>query len=135
MANRYLQQFAYWFERNVVTIFAKANIDASGAVSSYKGGGLASVVKETTDGQYSVTLSDKYNQLLKADMAVISAAISGVAAVQVLEDPATLQADFLADNTFKIQCVDDAGLAVNPPSGSQIVFEIKVRNSTIGPFD
>ena len=66
MANRWLQQFSYFFERNVVTIFAKANIGAAGAVSSIKCGGLASVTKEVTDGQYSIALSDKYNQLLKA---------------------------------------------------------------------
>lgn len=135
MANRFLQQFSYFFERNVVTIFAKALIGASGAVTSFKGGGLASVVKESTAGQYLITLSDKYNQLLKVEGAVVHATISGVAAVQVLENPASIQADFLADKTFKIQCVDYTGAAVNPPSGAQIELEIKVRNSTSGPFD
>lgn len=135
MANRYLFQFAYWFERNVVTIFAKAVIGAAGAVASIAGGGLASVTKEVADGQYSITLSDKYNQLLKVEGSVVHATISGVAAVQVLENPATIQADFLADKTFKIQCVDYAGVAVNPPAGSQISLKIEVRNSSVGPFD
>jgi len=135
MANRFLQQFSYFFERNVVTIFAKAVIGAAGAVTSFKGGGLSSVVKEATAGQYSITLSDKYNQLLKAEGSVVHATISGVAAVQVLENPALIQAEFLADKTFKIQCVDYAGAAVNPPAGAQICIEIKVRNSTSGPFD
>lgn len=135
MANRYLQQFAFWFERNVVTIFAKALIGAAGAVTSYKGGGLASITKETTAGQYTVALSDRYNQLLKVEGSVVHATISGVAAVQVLEDPATIQADFLADKSFKIQCVDYTGAAVNPPAGSQIEIKIEVRNSTSGPFD
>ena len=135
MANRYLQQFAFWFERNVVTIFAKALIGAAGAVTSYKGGGLASITKEVADGQYTVALSDRYNQLLKVEGSVVHATISGVAAVQVLEDPAAIQADFLADKSFKIQCVDYAGVAVNPPAGSQIEIKIEVRNSTSGPFD
>lgn len=135
MANRYLQQFAFWFERNVVTIFAKALIGAAGAVTSYKGGGLASITKEATDGQYTVALSDRYNQLLKVEGSVVHATISGVAAVQVLEDPTAIQADFLADKSFKIQCVDYAGVAVNPPAGSQIEIKIEVRNSTSGPFD
>lgn len=136
MANRFLEQFAFFFEKFVVTIFARVAIGAAGAVSgSAIGGGISSIAKQATAGQYLVTLSDKYYKLLHARGTVINATISGVASVQILQDPATLQSGFSTTPAFLIQCVDYAGAAVNPPSGSQIYLEIKVRNSSIGKFN
>ena len=40
-----------------------------------------------------------------------------------------------ADKTFKIQCLDFAGAAVNPTSGCQLKIKVTLRNSSYGPAD
>lgn len=135
MANKYLNQFQYTYEKDTVSIFGSAVIGASGAVSAAKGGGIASVVKESTAGQYTITLTDRFSRFLGIDAAVTDDAISAVARVQVLMDPATLQASIKANGEIVVQCVDFAGAAVNPASGSSLSFRITMRNSSVGPND
>lgn len=125
------------YERDCILVFGNASIGASGAVvaSSLKGGGMVSLVKESTAGQYTLEIRKPNARLLSAEASVMHASISGVAAVQVLENPANVQADFKADGKLVFQCIDYAGAAVNPPSGSSIRFELKVRHTSSGPFD
>jgi hypothetical protein len=135
MANRYLEQFTYSMEKKTVRLFGSFVIGAAGAVGTVKGGGIKSVVKEATAGQYSITLNDKWSRLLHANGGFVGANPSGVASVQVLENPANLQSDFAADSTYKIQFYDFAGDAVDAASGSVHSFEIVVRNSSVGAWD
>lgn len=128
-----LNQFQYTYEKDTVTIFASIKIGASGAVSSLSGQGLLSAEKETEDGQYTLTLKDNHNCLLAMHAQVIDNALSGVAAVQLLADPATLQADFKSNKSLLLQCLDFAGAEVNPPSGSSLNVMIVARKSTVGP--
>lgn len=123
------------YEKEVGDIYCMVVIGASGAVSSVSGGGLLSVTKETTAGQYSIALAAGYQKLLDLSCKVVDDAVTSVAAVQVLEDPAALQADFKADSTVKIQCLDFAGAAVNPASGAALMIKLSVRFNPSSVFD
>ena len=137
IANIARQLMRWSYDKEVGDLTVKANIGASGAVSASKGAGLSSFTKEATAGQYSVKLITPFPYLHSVNAQVVSATISGVASVQILENPATVQADFKSDATILIQCVDYAGAAVNPPSGSQIVVEFKVSatSSRVAAWD
>lgn len=135
MGNRYLNQFQYTLEKDTVALYGSAVIGASGAVGTVKGGGIASVVKEATAGQYTITLEDKWSRFLGFIAGTTGAAISPVAYIQVLMAPATLQATVTGSKTILIQCIDYAGAAVNPTSGHVLSFKITMRKSSVGPFD
>lgn len=133
-----LQQFRYSLEQQVAEFWGVINIGASGAVSSFSGANILNVVKESTAGQYSITLGDKYFKFLEFSAKIVDDAISQVTSIQVLEDPAALQADFKADSTFKIQLLapTDAStttlIAANATSGAQVMFRVTVRNTSVG---
>lgn len=137
MANKYFSQFQYTYEKDTVTLYGEFTVGASGAVTAgtVKGGGISGVVKESTAGQYSITLSDYFQRLLYVEAINVDNAVSAWASVCVLEDAATLQTDFKADKTFVIQFQDYAGTAVNPTSSAQIKLKITCRNTTVGPYD
>jgi len=134
MASRYLNQFQYTLEKDTVTLFGTANIGASGAVSGLLGGGIASITKQATAGQYVITLEDSWSHFFALEAQIVDDAVSAIARVQVLQDPATIQAT-VAAKTIKIQCLDYAGVAANPISGAQLSFKIVLRKSSVGPFD
>jgi hypothetical protein len=98
--------------------------------------GASGVVKEATAGQYTVTLSDRWNRLLKANAEVVLATIAAsLPKAQILMAPSTLQSGFKADGEIVIQFVDAAGAAVNPDSGAMVMMDVIVRNSSVGPWD
>lgn len=135
MANRYFNQFQYTYEKDTVTIYGSLTVGASGAVTSFAGGGISTITKESTAGQYSIVLTDYFQRLLMFKAINVDDAVSAWASVAILEDPAALQSDFKADKTFKIQLQDYAAAAVNATSGAVIYFEITLRNTTVGPYD
>lgn len=122
-------------EKEVGDLYAVVTIGGTGAVSAVKGGGISGVVKESTAGQYTLTTEATWNRLLEISASVVHGSISGVAAVQVLEAAATLQSNYKADRSITLQCLDYAGAAVNPPSGSNLIVRLSVRESTSAVFD
>lgn len=141
MSNRYLRQFQYTKEADTVTLYGSFVVGAAGAVASFQGGGIESVVKESADGQYTITLSDTYNRFLKFDADVVWDEISQVVKIQQLQDPATLQEEVTQDREIVIQCLgptatDDTELVeANPEEDALIMFRVVLRNSSVGPFD
>lgn len=138
MASRDLKPSQGNLEMNVVELNAVFNVGASGAVvaNSLKGGGFSSVVKEATAGQYTITLSDRWNRLLSADAQVVLATIAAcLPKAQILMAPSTYQTTFKNNGTIVIQFVDAAGVAANPDSGAQVMIDLRVRNSSVGPWD
>lgn len=128
MANRNYNRVQA-LEKEVKLVYASIVIGAAGAVGTVKG--LASAVKETADGQYTITLQDKYDRLLGSNAGIVAATATNVAAIQVLENPSTFQADFKSTATYTIQCLDFAGAEVNPASGSVLSIVLHVRNSSV----
>lgn len=131
MANVQLNPAYGNYELAVAEVFGQALIGASGAVSSISGLGIASVVKETAAGQYTVTLSARFPVLIAAAARAYGPSATGVVSeAQLFETPATIQADFVAGKNFTVQFYDYAGAAANPASGSAVVFRVTVSNST-----
>lgn len=122
-------------ERDVVDLYATVTIGASGAVASSQGGGLVSVAKNATAGNYTVTMDKGYNRLLHVNATVVDASVSPVAAVQVLQSPAAAQAAVIASGALVFQCLGYDGLAVNPASGSQLMLHFQYRRTSSSPWD
>jgi hypothetical protein len=136
MANKYFYATQYSYEVEPVKLYGRLNIGAAGAVVAGKQGlGIKSIVKEATAGLYTIELADKFAQLLFVSTVLVDNAVNAVASIQVLEDPATIQADMKTDKKFQIQLLDFAGAAVNATSGAQVRFEITMRQSKIGRGD
>lgn len=133
--SRYYYRNYNTLEVDVINLFGSFILGAAGAVSSFQGGGIKSITKLTTAGQYEIELTERFARILMINSQVMGAAISGVAAVQVLETPATFQASVKADGKITIQCVDKDGAAVNPASGEALYIDLKARQSKIGRYD
>jgi hypothetical protein len=135
MSNRYLKQFQYTLEQDVCALFGSLVIGAAGAVGTVKGGGIKSITKLATAGQYEIELEDSWNRFLFSSSGFVAATPINIAAVQVLENPADLQTDFKADKKYVIQMLDFTGAAANATAGSVLSFCLHVRRSGVAPFD
>lgn len=135
MGNRNFSQNQMTLERDTVRLFAQILVGASGAVTNAQGGGIASITKESTAGQYSIVLQDKYSRLLAMNAIVLDSSASAVATIQTLETAATAQTAVTTKVALTIQCLDFAGAAVNPASGATVMIELVLRNTSVGPFD
>ncbi len=136
--SRYLKQFQYTLEQDSVSLTGSFAVDADGYVASYQGGGIESVADfdgGVTDGYYVIQLDNGWNHFYSFNAHPVCAANSSVASVQLKMDPTTIQTDIKNNVPLNIQCLDYAGAAVNPAATCQIFFEIKVRKSSVGPFD
>ena len=65
-------------EKQVCNIYGNFDVGASGAVSNTVGVGVTSVVKESTAGQYTITLQDAYDKLLKTNFILLENSISPI---------------------------------------------------------
>lgn len=131
MANRTYNQAQYTAERAPVTLYATVTIGSTGAVSAKKGYGIKSVTKETTAGQYTIVLEDKFSRALAVSAQVVHSAISAAANIQVLNTPAQLQSAVAGGTGFVIQLIDVSGAAVNAESGAQIMLQVVASNSSV----
>jgi hypothetical protein len=134
MGNRYMSQFQYTLEKDTVTLFGSVVIGAAGAVQTVKGGGIADVVKSGT-GLYEIEFEDSWSRLLHSTAGIVKASAPNIASIYIKENPATLQADVQADQKYKFECLDFAGAAADPSSGTVISIVVVFRKTSIGPFD
>lgn len=130
MANRSFCEWALSLEKRPVSLFCKLVVGAAGAVSSYQGLGLSSITKESGDGLYSITLSDQYQALFGINVVGVLGSAVSFAGCYIKETPTSLQTDFKADKTFKVEFLDFAGAAVNPASGTEILFQVYLASSS-----
>lgn len=126
MANRLMQQFSSSLDHGVVTLHGYVAVGAAGAVSAYKGLGVASVVKTAT-GVYTVTLSDAFPAMLGASAMVVYDGTSAIGAVHMKQDPAV---DPGPAKSVVLNTLDFAGADVDPDDGARIYFQIVMRNSS-----
>lgn len=120
-------------EKQVCCLHGAFSIGASGAVSNVTGIGIESITKESTDGQYTITLSDAYDTfLLHTGKFIMDGAGSGIVADEIITTPADLQSTFRT-KSYKIQFYDTSFAAANAASGSTYHFEVTARRSSVGP--
>ena len=130
MADRNFYNNHKSLEVDVVHLYARITIGAAGAVSASSGLGITSTVKESSAGQYTVRLTDRYNQLLHANVTVISAvdAAATVGTVYRIQSEAVNS----ATPALVIQASDVAtGADANPTSGDILLLKIELRNSSL----
>lgn len=131
MADRSFHTGPEALDIGTVTLWARATIGASGAITASRlGNGVASVVR-TSAGLYTVTLQDIYTSLQWAEVKVLAASAGNPTTAGILN---TLQADTVATSTptvaFLFQSVT-AGAATDPASGAILYFKIELKNSSV----
>lgn len=126
MANRYSQQFQHSYERELVHIYLKATVGASGAItlSANDSRGVTSITKETTAGQYTVLLADKYSRLMACQVQQTINAGALVAPVSYL-----LSADTTSAKTLVVQFqAADGATETNPADTTVLNLHITLSN-------
>jgi hypothetical protein len=136
MANRWLNQFRYSFEKRLVNPILRAAIGASGAptLDAANSKGIYSITRDVaTAGKYTVQFGSAQNAVFVKDVYVkfmgltftsVFTSISTVGSVSVLADTTA------TDGKLVIQCVDYAGAAVDPASGEVIIVQFTFKDST-----
>jgi hypothetical protein len=120
MANREFHQVQS-YDRGVRILYGRV---AFGAASIASQDCLGFSVARDSAGIYTVTLADKYNNLLFAD-AVFEAATTGVDAFIHVSDVA------LSSRTFKVRYITAAAGGSDPASGSAMMLAIHLRNTSV----
>lgn len=135
MANRITSQFMASLEKSVVKLYATLTIGASGAVASFQGGGIESIVKESGAGLYTVTTEDKWSRILSVQIQHVGQSASLVKSWSIDSAIASLQSGYASSREIVMQGYNATGTEVNPASGEAFIMEITMRHSSYGPFD
>jgi hypothetical protein len=117
-------------EVNVCELFGSITVGAAGAVTTSSGKGIASVVKEASAGQYTITLSDQYNSLLWAGFTLVSSTDGA----QTVGTAFRINSSAVgaAAPVVVLQCSDTAtGADANLTSGDVVLFTFKLKNSSV----
>jgi hypothetical protein len=122
MANRKFEKVQA-LEKEIKHLYAELTIGASGAVTLTRGTGIASVVKESAAGTYTLTLQDKYTRLMWAGVTVQSASAEDLVVHLVSETVASTK-------TVQIRCTAVA-TAANPASGDKLFVKLELKNSSV----
>jgi hypothetical protein len=126
MANRYFQQFQLSIEKQVVSLFGKVAIGASGAptLDTAMSKGIASISRSDT-GDYTITLQDTYYKFLCSNFQFLYNGASNISETQLVSEAVN------STKVITITTLDFAGAAADPTSGSVLYFELKLRNSSV----
>jgi hypothetical protein len=134
MANRSFRPPLGALEVDVVELFAKLTIGATGGVTavSTTSKGFASFTKESSAGQYTLALSDSYNSLLFAGITLLDATDSDPAAVGCSFRVLSEDVDHTSTPNVVIQAyTTDDGAAANPRDGAVVQVMLKLKNSSV----
>lgn len=145
MANRSMSRWRFSIEKELVDLYLVATIGSSGAVTlkrwngsayvtagSDGWGGIKSITKESTAGQYTVVLQDKYNRLVHFD-ACFEVPTTGLPAAPVVgEIPGNTDVT-AATPQIQVQCTTaGGGSATNPASGEVMHLHFVLQNTSTG---
>lgn len=127
MANRYMNQFWGSLLKGKSSLFGRAAIGATGAptLSAANSQGITSITRNSA-GNYTLVLNDTWVSLLGLQATIIDSGTQTVATVYVVSETVATA----ATKNIVFQCLDFAGLAVDPRNGASIRFEIVLSNST-----
>jgi len=110
-------------EKEVKEIYADIAIGAAGAPTLTEGLGVASVARDSA-GVYVLTLQDKYNRLMAAQVSILSAAAEDIHSQLEAEAVATAK-------TVTFRCIDAAAAETDPASGDRILVRLDLKNSSV----
>lgn len=106
-------------------------IGATGAVASFVGSAIASVVRNST-GIYKINMQDNYSGLYMAIGSAQSpvSGLSGVLGVETQNAP-NAAVQLLSAPSLIVKTLDAAGALVDPASGSKISVIMYLSNSSV----
>lgn len=127
MANRNFNRFQA-LTKEAKALFAQVAIGASGAptINAAKSLGVTSVARNSA-GNYTITLDDKYNDLLQ----ITESRQLAAGAPAALGGMIVRSQDVSAAKTIVVQFVDAAGAAIDPASGTTLRLELILKNSSV----
>lgn len=134
MANRnFMSSKLFSMHAMPVLVTATAQIGASGAVSSFVGSMVQSLVKVST-GIYKVKLQSgtNFSRLYSAhaSMQSPSSGLSGILGIEIQNAPNTSVA-INSGAELSVKCLDAAGALADPASGSALNIQIIASNSSV----
>lgn len=120
-------QFQYSMQREIVNISMKAAIGATGAptLSTTDAKGVTSITRNSA-GRYTLLLQDNYPALMCAHAIILDSTASTSPIIQLISE-AVVSA---TTPTVVLQCLDAAGVAADPASGSTLMVSLVLRNVT-----
>jgi len=128
MADRLFNPPEGSLEQRVVSAYGSITFGATGAVASFDGIGVSSVVRNSA-GNYTITLEDSYNKFLHWNGSLLDTADSDPQTVGT--DP-RVDSESISSGSFDIQFYNYTdGSAADPASGAKITWRGDFRNSTV----
>lgn len=121
-------------ELDTLTTFGSLVVGNAGAVGTVKGSNIASIERLDV-GKYKIHFKEVFNRALNSQYDIMYGSISAVSKIQVLETPATFQANLKSTKALTIQCVGFDGEAVEAEAGSVISMRAVSRVTSTGPWD
>lgn len=113
----------------IVHLIGDLVIGAAGAVTSFNAMGFVSITKESTAGQYTFVLADKYAKVLGADFRFIDTTAAGVYG-QIISHTVTTAAPRVGN--IVTQFFNFSDTAANAPSGMQCIIDFWLQHSQLG---
>ncbi len=129
MANHTFRPPLGCLEVDVVSLYCKFVVGATGAVGTVTGKGITSVTKDST-GQYSILLDGTYNAFLWGAAGIMTTTSSDPATVGVL---ARLEAETVATTKLvqlQFYALDDGAVA-DPFETAVVYIKLELRNSSV----
>jgi len=113
-------------ERAVKIITGRVTFSGSGAtVTTNAGSGFTVARDGSNDGEYIITLADKYTDLLHCSATYVQIAGSDTLFAQVEAH------DVSSAKTIEVHLVNDAGSALAPTNNDQMTFMLLLKNSSV----
>lgn len=131
MANRLFKQFQGTLEAGVVKLYGSFTLGASGAVASSSCKGFTVTKTASKTGRYTLTLQDKYNGLLAANVVLQGAddaAYGSAGSLCFLRGVAVAAATPLLYVQVATAVASPAD--AEAPSGTIVYVELTLKNST-----
>ena len=133
MANRNFASGGKIYSMHVspVMVDCQITIGASGAVSSFSGNLVSSVVRSST-GLYQIILQDPYSSVIAVVGAMVSpvSGNSGIASIEAANAPSA-NISLLSSPNLSIKTLDVANAVANPASGSIVSVLMYLSNSQV----
>lgn len=121
MANRNFEQYSYSLIKKKVDVAGYAVLSATGAVDSQVI--MGAVFAKSATGTYTLTLQDKYNELLFAQP-VLAENAEDLKAVVTASDVANTK-------VITIKLVDDTGAAADVTATAKLYVHLILKNSGV----
>lgn len=124
MANSMLYQFRYSYERDLVDVYAKITIGATGAPTLTQAKGVSSITRVSA-GLYDVVLKDNFYLFMMAHQSQLFATAPTAPSMYVVSE----QVSNVTTPKIRVQ-FNAAGTPTDPDNGAVVQLHIVCRNAS-----